>query len=79
MNSPFYDAEQRALYPHRILVTGGKEQILQHMKNLIEKGIETERNLRKTSIRELKDKYYINSTIGDLIEAFNDLKQNNPL
>jgi hypothetical protein len=74
MNSPFYDAEQRLMFPHRILVNGGSDQILKHMKHLIEIDADNEKNMRSTTLLQLKHKYFINATNEEILTAFDLLK-----
>lgn len=74
MNSPFYEAEQRALYPHRILCTGGTPEVVKHMEYLIKNDFDTLDNMRETSLGELKRKYFINATSYEILDAFDRIR-----
>jgi hypothetical protein len=74
MNSPFYEAEQKALYPHRIMVTRAKNQIADHMRYLVNNNFDTLENLRSTPLGQLKVKYFINASTDEILEAFGELR-----
>lgn len=60
MHSPFYESEQKRLYPYR---TSAKtpEEIALEINNLIEIGIETDENISKTPIGTIRLKYFVQS------------------
>ena len=71
MNSPFYESEQRRLYPHRDMMIFTKEEAASYFKRLIERGIETEKNLSKTPLGEIKSKYAVNCDCFLIYDALN--------
>lgn len=73
MNSPFYTAEQKRLYPHRNVMVQNLKQIKIYIKYLMSETIETRESLRKTSFGELKFKYMPNATPELISQALSEI------
>ena len=68
MVSPFYAAEQKALYPHRTITTS-KEEAVKHLKTLLSKGLITEHYLNHTNIGRIRHEILLNIDSLDCSEV----------
>jgi hypothetical protein len=76
MNSPFYDSEQRSIFPYRDSTIYNKLDAAKHMKSLIDKGVETLESLTNTPLGKLKLQYFNNCNCFTILDAILLIKDN---
>ncbi len=59
MNSPFYEIEQKRLYPHRKDCRNAQE-VKEHTKTLIDNKVTTLEAIKEISFGELKHQFFLN-------------------
>jgi len=70
MNSPFYEAEQKMLYPNRNVLVITKDDAVKYYSKLINDGVLNKESISRKTIGELKHDYTPNCdpfTIADAL------------
>ncbi len=68
MRSPFYQADIKTLFPHR-KHTPYVTEVVEHIKDLIAKGLDTHEGISKTKFVTLQRKYFVGASVETISEA----------
>jgi len=77
MYSPFYTAEQKALYPHRDINVSTAEQVKDLITKVINNGTNNISVICTTSLRELKYIYFPNADTNAIMDGITLYKKEN--
>ena len=76
MYSPFYTSELNRLYPNRKYCANGRE-VIEHMRHLVNDNIISFESLSNKKLGTLKHEYFINASVDQILNAFNEIRENN--